>query len=275
MRQWRLINDHPTAGARNMAVDEAILQAVSQGYSLPTLRLYAWTPACLSLGYGQRSSDVDFDRVASRGWDVVRRPTGGRAILHTDELTYSLVLPADHPLAAGSVIDSYRRISAGLTAGLIHLGLTPLADARAERHPVGGAVCFETPSHYEMTVNGRKLIGSAQLRRRGGILQHGTLPLSGDLGRICDALVYASEPEREAAKVQVRAHAITLTEALDTEISWTMVGQAINLGFAETFDIQWLPGQLTDPEVADAERLEREVYSTPEWTRRRHSTGIR
>lgn len=89
MRQWRLINDFPAFGTRNMAVDEAILQSVTDGRALPTLRLYRWNPPCLSLGYGQKSSDVDFARAAALGWDVVRRPTGGRAILHTDEVTYS------------------------------------------------------------------------------------------------------------------------------------------------------------------------------------------
>src|SRR6185295_7261954 len=95
MRQWRLIYDLPTTGAANMAADEAVLQAVSAGESMPTLRLYGWSPPCLSLGYGQKTRDVDFERIAANGWDVVRRPTGGRAILHVDELTYSVSLPAD------------------------------------------------------------------------------------------------------------------------------------------------------------------------------------
>src|SRR5690606_33208550 len=125
--------DCPAIGAYNMAVDEAILQSVTGRQSPPTLRLYAWNPPCLSIGYGQKAADVDMSRLAARGWGLVRRSTGGRAILHSDELTYSLSLPGDDELAVGSVIESYRRISAALVAGLSRLGLQVQADRRAGR----------------------------------------------------------------------------------------------------------------------------------------------
>src|SRR5690606_2640196 len=160
MRQWRLINDCPTTGAHNMAVDDAILTAVARGDAPPTLRFYDWSPPCLSLGYAQKSADADLTRLAAAGWDVVRRPTGGRAILHIDELTYSVAVPEDHPLASGGIVDSYRRISAALLAGLQRLGAQ--VDARPREGSLRGAgpVCFEIASHYEITVNGRKLVGS-------------------------------------------------------------------------------------------------------------------
>jgi len=252
-----------------MAVDEAILQSVTDRRALPTLRLYAWNPPCLSLGYGQKSSDVDFERLAECRWDVVRRPTGGRAILHTDELTYSLSLPADHDLAAGTVIDSYRRISAALVSGLSRLGLMPQADRRAERSRQAAAVCFETPSHYEITIEGRKLVGSAQLRRHDAILQHGSIPLSGDLGRICDGLAYPDDASREAARRQVRAPAITLSEALRTPISWQTAAQAIIQGFTETFDVTFTSEPLTPDEQTRAAQLASEIYTHPDWTHRR------
>ncbi|MBI5670703.1 MAG: lipoate--protein ligase family protein [Chloroflexi bacterium] len=270
MRQWRLIYDYPTAGSVNMAVDEAILQVVGAGQSFPTLRLYAWKPPCLSLGYGQKAADVDFARLAALGWDVVRRPTGGRAILHTDELTYSVALPAGDDIAAGSVVESYRRISHALVAGLVKLGVRPEADQRADRIGASGPVCFETPSHYEITVGGRKLIGSAQVRRKDGVLQHGSLPLYGDLGRICDALVYANDAEREAAKVQVRARAATLCEALNGQcIDWQTAADAIAQGFSETFEIEFTRAALLPAERADAERLATGVYGNEAYTRRR------
>ena len=268
MRQWRLIDDCPAVGAYNMALDEAILDAVSSRRVEPTLRLYAWNPPCLSLGYGQKSSDLDFARAESLGWDVVRRPTGGRAILHTDELTYSLTLPADDDLASGTVVDSYRRISAALVSGLSNLGLASQADRRAERS-VSGAVCFETPSHYEITVEGRKLVGSAQLRRHAGILQHGSLPLSGDLSRICDALVYPDDPSRASAKSHVHARAITLSEALNRPISWRILADALILGFSEAFAVTFAPESLTAAEHARATHLSAEIYNNPDWTRRR------
>jgi len=101
MTTWRLINTPPARGAWNMAMDEAIMEHIGRDEVLPTLRLYAWDPPCLSLGHAQSFKDVDTARLASHGWDVVRRMTGGRAILHTDELTYSVTGPANEPRLAG------------------------------------------------------------------------------------------------------------------------------------------------------------------------------
>jgi lipoate-protein ligase A len=294
MRQWRLIYDIPTGGAENMAVDAAILDAVSEGRVPPTLRLYGWNPACLSLGYGQRVSDADLERLASRGWDIVRRPTGGKAILHTDELTYSVALPIQHPLAVGGVIESYREISKALLAALNRLGATARADAK----PEGGAksaVCFETSSHYEVTVDGKKLVGSAQLRRKGSVLQHGSLPLYGDITRICDVLCYEDEAARVRAKEMVRKRATTLEGVFSThprplslresisptpdhspsgggeecEAIWKSAADAIVCGFETELAIDFEVGSLTDDECEDVLRLRREVYGNEAWTMRR------
>ncbi|MBI1258101.1 MAG: hypothetical protein GC204_11575 [Chloroflexi bacterium] len=270
MRQWRLIYDQPTLGARNMALDEALLAAVSAGDNPPTLRLYTWNPPCLSLGYGQRAREADMDRLAQRGWDIVRRPTGGRAILHTDELTYSLTLPIDHPLAQANLVDSYRQISAALLLALDQLGAQAQA-VRAETSaaPTINPICFETPSHYEITVQGRKLVGSAQVRRKQGILQHGTLPLTGDISRICDALVYPDESTRSAAKADVHARALTLEEALGVAVDVETVAAAVVEGFERTLDLSLIPSSFTPAELAHAERLTAEVYANPDWTFRR------
>ncbi len=270
MRQWRLIYDNPAVGVWNMAVDEAIMEAVGAGQSPPTLRLYAWDPPCLSLGYGQRFIDVDFTRVEQLGWDVVRRPTGGRAILHTDELTYSLSLPADDELAVGTIVASYQRISDALLTGLTRLGAAPRADQRADHIEIG-PVCFETPSHYEITVEGRKLVGSAQMRRKNAILQHGSLPLSGDIARICNGLVFADDAARISAEQHVRQRALTLTDALDHEITWDDAANAVILGFTETYDVdfQHYGSLLSDPEFARAQQLMADVYATSDWTNRR------
>ena len=199
MTTWRLITTNPASGSWNMAVDEAILEHAGRGDVLPTLRLYAWDPPCLSLGHAQPFADVDIARLESHGWEVVRRVTGGRAILHTDELTYSVTGPADEPNLAGTVLESYNRLAGALLAAVQDLSLpVEMKEGKAESNGETNPVCFEVPSTYEITVDGKKLIGSAQARRKEGVLQHGSLPLTGDLTRICQALVFPDESgERE------------------------------------------------------------------------------
>ncbi len=269
---WRLVrnDDAPADGATNMAIDEAILASVAVGAVPPTLRFYAWTPPCLSLGVAQRCAEADTRRLAERGWDLVRRPTGGKAILHTDELTYSVALPRAHPLAAGSVVDSYRRLSRGLMAGLQALGLYVNAD-RLTGPTAGmtGPVCFERPSHYEITVGGRKLVGSAQVRKRGGVLQHGTLPLGGDLRRICDGLAFGDAAARRAAKMRVLARATTLEAALGRTVGRDAAADALAAGFASALGLVLEPGTLTPEERAQAEMLRAEKYANAAWNRRR------
>jgi lipoate-protein ligase A len=249
-----------------MAVDETLL---SIGTDQPILRLYAWHPGCLSLGYGQRTADVDQQRLAAAGIDLVRRPTGGRAILHADELTYCVIFPAVHPLAAKSVLECYQQISQALIVGLGSLGL------QAELEPYSGRVrsgpvCFDTPSAYEITVCGRKLIGSAQLRRDRGVLQHGSLPLWGDIARICDVLAYRDEAERDAAKRQLYARATTLSSVLgDAVATWEKAAAAIITGFEAVFQTALDCVPLTERETGQVEQLAAQTYANPRWTYRR------
>jgi lipoyl(octanoyl) transferase len=269
MRQWRLIYDLPSPGDWNMAVDEALLQSVAAGRSVPVLRIYQWSPPCLSLGYGQRSADVDFERVAALGWQVVRRPTGGKAILHTDELTYCVVMPLTDPLAAGDIVESYRRISTALQSALSSLGAPTQAEQQQSTAKSIGPVCFEVPSHYEITVGGRKLIGSAQLRRQGVLLQHGTLPLTGDLSRICDALHYDGDSARVQARQDVLRRALTLEEALGIVVSWETAAKALVNSFGNTYDLTFISSVLTAEEHVTAEDLLRQQYALESWTLRR------
>jgi lipoate-protein ligase A len=270
MNTWRVYIDPPLDGALNMARDEAILNAVSAGAQPPTLRLYAWSPPCLSLGYGQRVRDVDRTCLADRGWTLVRRPTGGRAILHADELTYSLALPIDHELARGTILESYQRISVGLLAALHQLGAKAQIESGESRAPNANPVCFETTSAYEIAVDRRKLVGSAQLRRERAILQHGSLPLTGDLARIGDVLAYPDEEARAAAKKALHARALTLQTALDGEqVTWEHAAHAMREGFRQTFVLSWDERGLSEAELDDAAALTREKYAAPAWTDKR------
>ncbi|MHB8625393.1 MAG: lipoate--protein ligase family protein [Aggregatilineales bacterium] len=272
---WRLLVDPPDQpgngdGAWNMACDQAILSAVGAGELLPTLRLYGWQPACLSLGYAQRSAEFAPERLKDRGWNVVRRLSGGRAILHVDELTYSVTLPAAHPLAAGSVLDSYRRLSGALMAAIQTLGVEVESLPRDRgQQGLPGPVCFELPSDYEITAGSKKLIGSAQVRAMGGVLQHGALPLIGDVARIADGLHFEGEGEREAAKINVRQRATTLSTAAGRVISWNEATNALINAFAACFAISLMPLPRSDAEQSRAETLRQERYSADSWTLRR------
>jgi lipoate-protein ligase A len=272
---WRLLKTPPTDGPANMAIDEAILLANAEGAAPPTLRFFAWTPPCLSLGYGQPAKEIDSERLARLGYDLVRRPTGGRAILHTDELTYSVIAPMTEPRVLGGVVESYQQLSTGLMRGLVHLGLSARADKEytpTETAAAKGPVCFETPSNYEITVGlgdyPRKLLGSAQVRKRGIVLQHGTLPLTGDIARICDVLVFNAEDNREAVKARVRKRAATVGEALGREVTWDEAAAAMTRGFAEALNLELVETPLTEREKELAEQLRAEKYATEGWNAR-------
>jgi lipoate-protein ligase A len=272
---WRLLLSEPADGASNMAVDEAILRAVAAGRARPTLRFYAWNPPCLSLGRGQKASDVDTQAVQAAGYHLVRRPTGGKAILHIDELTYSVIAPEPDPRMAGGVVTSYRRLSAGLMRGLQQLGALDITakgrhadrrrnpQAREERRQLG-PVCFEVPSDYEITAQERKLIGSAQMRAEGVVLQHGAVPLHGDISRICLLLITRPDPS------SVRARATTVEEVLGKPVLWDEAAEAMAGGFAEALNLHLEPGALSEEENIQAEKLREEKYATDAWTYRLH-----
>jgi lipoate-protein ligase A len=264
---WRLIISGPAPGAANMALDEAILEAVSRGDSQPTLRLYAWQPACLSLGVAQSANEVDRTALARESWGLVRRPTGGRAILHTDELTYAVMAPIDNAHVAGGILDSYRHLSLGLLAGLQGLSLAAeAAPIPANRPAREQPVCFENPSAYEITVGGRKLIGSAQVRRRRGVLQHGTLPLGGDLTRICRILTFESDAERAVAAARLQRKAATVEELTGVWPAWEDAAMAVRHGFEVALDLRFQVEPPTAAELERAQALARQRYASEKWT---------
>lgn len=263
---WRLILDLPARGAWNMAVDEALLESAGRGEVPPTLRLYGWEPACLSLGYAQPLTDVDEGRLAAQGWDVVRRPTGGRAILHVDELTYSVTGPVHEPRLAGDILTSYQRLSGAILHALELLGLAVRAEpqAGAANGTTVQPVCFEVPSHYEITFGGKKLVGSAQARRKEGVLQHGTLPLHGDLKRITEALTFENETERAAAAERLLARATTVETALGRKVTWQEAAAAFGAAFSLHLNLTLVQDILTPAEIERARELVTTRYATLE-----------
>ncbi len=273
-----------------MAVDEAILESATRREVPPTLRLYGWNPPCLSLGQAQPVSDVNWKVITLSGWQVVRRPTGGRAILHVDELTYSVCGPEDEPRLAGGVLESYRVLAAALVYALHLLGVPAQIHEKqpAAPNPIGGGegalshfesgngdeigrknpVCFEVPSDYEITVGGKKLIGSAQARRKGGVLQHGSLPLCGDLGRVVEALNFSDEESRRKARERLLQRAATVESVVGKTIEWEVAAQAFIQAFEQILHLRFKREELTPWEQARAQELETERYTQDEWTRR-------
>jgi lipoyl(octanoyl) transferase len=248
---WRLIIERtPRNGAWNMALDEAIMDAVAASESLPTLRFYAWEPACLSLGKRQPLDGVDLERCRADGIDVVRRATGGFAILHTDELTYSIAVRPDDPRADGAILDAYRKLSQGLLAGLRLLGaapaMNPVVPGRVHN---ASAACFEMPSAYEIVVGHQKLIGSAQARPAGRVLQHGSLPLTGDISRVVSYLAYERQEERDALATHLRERAATASDALKRSVGYDEAAEAMARGFADALNLTLEPGAPTSAEV--------------------------
>ena len=268
---WRLLDSGFLNGQMNMAVDEAVMLAVSEGKAPPTIRFYGWEPFCLSIGYAQSmQEEVDLDACREAGFDYVRRPTGGRAILHGDELTYSLLVSREEPRVTGGIVESYRRLSIGLVEGLRLLGADALqANAQRKKIAEKSAACFDAPSHYEITVGGKKLVGSAQMRRKGMVLQHGSLPLYGDITRVMDYLIMPSEERRAYLRDDLRRRATTLEAVLGQAVPFDEVVTALAGGVSRSLNLDLVPGELTLYEQELADSLYRDKYSTDEWNLQR------
>ncbi|MBI3327957.1 MAG: lipoate--protein ligase family protein [Nitrospinae bacterium] len=273
--RWRLLNTGPSDGFTNMAVDEAILEACAAGKVSPTLRFYMWSPPALSLGYGQPiEAAIDLARCRALGIDIVRRPTGGRAVLHEHEVTYSVVIREDDPRVASGVLASYLTMSQALMRGFSYLDinaeLLPLRRPTSLPADAESPACFTTPSSYEVAVGGRKVVGSAQRRVHGVILQHGSIPLSLDLEKLFSLLrpvKYASAPVTAAAEYRTRM--TSLEEAGGRSYPYAEVMEALGRGFSEVWGVELIPGRLTAEERQSCAHLRATKYGSPAWTWRR------
>lgn len=273
---FRLLNTGHASGAFNMALDEAILMQVAKGESLPTIRFYAWNAPTISIGYFQRiDRDIDSAKVRSRGFDIVRRMTGGRAVLHDRELTYSVMAPGDHPFARSSVVESYRLLSLGLRKGFINLGVhaevVSLAEEseRAKFATLGSAACFDSPSWYELVVEGKKIAGSAQVRAHGGLLQHGALLLDLEPDDLFDVLLFRDDRERERIRAEFDLRAVSVRQLTGRTVSYEEAAAAFADGFSDGLEVSLIPMNPTDHELTAAHVLLEQKYSQDAWTRRR------
>ncbi len=274
---WRFLDTGVQDAGFNMAIDEALLLLCDKKPHI-TLRFYGWARPTLSLGYFQSVTEIDLEECRRRGFDWVRRPTGGRAVLHDHELTYSIVAPIE--LLGESIAQSHQRISQALAVGLERLGVRAELAERPGPHPQafsppsppsplpsegeGGrgegvrAACFAAPAPIELTVQGKKIIGSAQMRTKKSLLQHGSIPITIDFEALAAVL-------KRANLELLRQKAAGLAEFLGYEPTLDQLKEAIRWGFAESFKIELHPHELSSEEQALAEKLYIEKYTTPVW----------
>lgn len=271
METWRLLNTGFSSPAYNMAVDEAILLSHSRGLVPPTVRFFGWNPPTLSIGYFQRATqEIDLDALRAQGLGFVRRPTGGRAVLHDKELTYSVIVSEDYPNMPSSINESYRVLSMGLLEGFRELGLhaemvTLGEEAEKKKYESMSSACFDTPSWYELVVEGRKIAGSAQTRQHHTILQHGSILLDLDIEQLFSVLVFSSDRIRHFMKEQFKEKAVSIKDVSGRLVSYEEARQAFAAGFARGLGINLVPSELTPEELELVEQLVRDKYATDSW----------
>ena len=277
--EWRLIKDSNHTGFMNMAVDEAIMIAHREGLVPPTIRFYQWSPPAVSLGYFQDlKKEIDVDVCQHLGIDIVRRSTGGKAVLHDKELTYSFIIRENHSLVNDSILETYKKISGGIIRGLSYLGiiaeLVPLREklksdslhkrGKSEiRHSDFKSICFSIPSQYEVQVEGKKIVGSAQVRKSEIVLQHGSLLIELEKDKLFSVFNFPSAQIRE--KLKTRFKATSLEEILKRKINFSELSEILPRGFEEEFGVKLTEGKLTEEEEKISKELLENKYSTYEW----------
>ncbi|MBO8138632.1 MAG: lipoate--protein ligase family protein [Desulfotomaculum sp.] len=267
---WRFIETEPLDAFTNMAVDEAVLESVAAGECPPTIRFYRWNPPGITIGYFQKiNKEIDIDACRKNGVDVVRRLTGGRAVLHQHELTYSVIVPENNPRVAGTVLQSYLAISRGLLAGLKNLGVEGQLVEGTSVKGQSTAACFDAPSWYELVVSGRKLVGSAQTRKMGVLLQHGSIIIDADNDLLFSILKFSSEKVRNAARQRFSQKATCLAAEMAEKPDFYKVVNAFKSGFAAGLDVELCDGELTEKEKSRALELADKKYSTDQWNYKR------
>lgn len=271
MTTWRYLPYAVYSGAENMAVDEALLLTMAHTLNpQPVLRFYGWSPATLSLGYAQSyHKEVDEEACLAEGIEIIRRPTGGRAVLHQYELTYSVIAPEHDPHVSGTIIESYLRISQAILKGLKVLGVPAEMVACSGLNKASSSACFDAPSWHELVVDGRKLVGSAQVRKEGVLLQHGSILLHFDADLLFRLLKFPNEEIRRRLLMGFMTKACALDEVWTHPIEREELEKELCSGFCDILGIKLMRSQLTEQEKALMEEVLLIKYHSEGWTKRR------
>jgi len=251
--EWRLLQTGYANAFTNMAVDKAILVSHSKGLVPPTVRFYGWVPPAISIGYFQSLvEEVDLEACQRYGVDCVRRITGGGAVFHDKELTYSIVIAESHPSIPKNILQSYGRICGAVMKGLEQLGIN------SEYAPIN-----------DIVTNGRKISGNAQTRKHQTVLQHGTVLMDVDVDTMFSLLKVPNEKIKDKLIADVKQRVTSIHHCLGKHIRFTQVADAMKRGFEEEFQIHLVEGGLTIEEQTFAEQFEKETFLTEKWNRKR------
>jgi len=249
----RLLETGFNTGAFNMALDQTVLEGVASATVLPTIRFYGWKPWAVSIGYFQGlEEEVDTQACSRRGIDVVRRITGGGAVFHQAEVTYSIIIPETHPLYQRKVLDSYELICQGIIDGLKGMGVS------AQFAPIN-----------DIVVDNRKVSGNAQTRKLGCILQHGTILLDVDVELMFSLLRVPSEKAKGKLIEDVKSRVRGLKQLLGREVSFDETVEALKRGFQSALDLDYQTGDPLPEEIKRASVVAQERFANPEWNQRR------
>ena len=273
---WRFIDSGDSSPFFNMALDEALLDWHSEGKIPPTIRFYGWNPPTLSIGYFQKvEKEINMNAVKENNLGFVRRPTGGRGVLHDKELTYSVIVSEEHPDMPHTVTEAYRVISEGILEGFKMLGLDAYFAIPRTAEEIQGlkdprsAVCFDAPSWYELVVEGRKVAGSAQTRQKGVILQHGSILLDLDEDLLFNLFNYPSERVKERMQKNFKNKAVAINAIRNHPVTMDEAKEAFKVGFEKGLNINLEPYELTEEERAYVEKLANVKYATDDWNYKR------
>ncbi len=255
---WRLIIDDLNDPFFNMAADEAIAKSIGILSSKPTLRFYRWNPATLSLGYFQKfNKEINSKYCIENNIGLVRRITGGRAVLHADEITYSVCIPSSDPLFERDLISSYKIIAQALAEGLRSLNLNPSFNQKKLPAVHSSAACFDAPSIYEITVNNKKIIGSAQKRFQHSFLQHGSIPFTIDPDKLFNCFNIENKELKNRLLENFKSSATGIKEELKKDISIDMAIDAFKYGFEKVLNIEFEVDKISEWEK---ELIDKDLY---------------
>jgi lipoate-protein ligase A len=269
VEEWRILPFQKAGAAENMAVDEAVFRENIRKKAPPTLRFYGWRVPALSIGYFQDyEKEVDSEACRRFGVDIIRRPTGGRAVLHEQELTYAVIAGADSPLFPPEILETYRVISNCIAKGLADVGIRVEMKGDGRQAPDGAlrSSCFSVPSRYELLVGGRKICGSAQMRSHGIFLQHGSLLLAFDPLRSCAVMLPHRDSETDADLLR---NAITsVGEQAGSLVEEENLRRILQAGFEQVLGIRFREGRLTPEEQGLRDELMTKKYGSEDWNRK-------